>query len=32
MFHLQTAEKQYTYGETSIGMNGQNEKPVVNEG
>ncbi len=24
MFHLQTTEKQYTYGETSIGTNGQN--------
>jgi hypothetical protein len=32
MFHLQTIGKQYTYGETSIGVNGQIEKCIVNEG
>ena len=32
MFHLQTAENQYTYGETSIGANGRIEKNIVNEG
>ena len=31
MFHLQTTEKQYTYGETLIGMNGQYEKNTANE-
>ena len=32
MFHLQTTEKLYTYGETSIGANGRIEKNIVNEG
>jgi hypothetical protein len=32
MFHLQATEKQNTYGETSIGVNGQNESRIVNEG
>jgi hypothetical protein len=31
MFHLQATEKQNTYGETSIGTNGQNKNPIVNE-
>ena len=31
MFHLQTAEKQYTYGETPIRANGQNVNHIVNE-
>jgi hypothetical protein len=32
MFHVQTAERQYTYGETSIGTNGQIENYTVNGG